>query len=316
MWASLFFVLYVLPLVFCYHGNLQDQLNDDFAENMDNDEREFQDAFSNDGRMRRIHPFHKDWKEGRMRSRDALRNQQEIFRREEENGEVGDSVFVKRSSQPTELSGLQSVSVQGHNAARDRHQGTGAVTYDSVLEDHAIAYAMKLTRENKFDHDKNELKMYSEGENLYQGFLDDPKEGICVAMYKWYNELRLFNYGKLTGAYNFLPAPEIGHFTQMVWKSSTRIGCGGAYVQTNDSRGKFIVTVVCRYKKQGNVFGKFPDNVGDLKSGKSKNGFTSRDEVCGGCVDSRSDCAAKSGHCSSPFFPEIAAGCPKTCGKC
>ena len=102
----------------------------------------------------------------------------------------------------------------------------------------------------------------------------------------------------------------------MVWKSSTKIGCGGASIEANSARGKYIVYIVCRYKNPGNVFGKFPNNIGYLKSGASKNGFSGRDDVCGGCVDNRSDCAARKGQCISSFFPEVAAGCPKTCGTC
>ena len=46
-----------------------------------------------------------------------------------------------------------------------------------------------------------------------------------------------------------------GHFTQMVWKSSQKVGIGTA--TTKD--GKMII--VANYKPPGNIIGEFKDNV-------------------------------------------------------
>lgn len=49
-----------------------------------------------------------------------------------------------------------------------------------------------------------------------------------------------------------------GHFTQVVWKSSTEVGCGVAQTQN----GSFtVVYVVCQYTPPGNFTGRFPENV-------------------------------------------------------
>jgi hypothetical protein len=46
-----------------------------------------------------------------------------------------------------------------------------------------------------------------------------------------------------------------GHFTQVVWKGTTKLGCG-----SNPSCG--MKTYVCQYTPPGNVMGEFADNVG------------------------------------------------------
>lgn len=49
-------------------------------------------------------------------------------------------------------------------------------------------------------------------------------------------------------------SPATGHWTQVVWKSTTAVGCGAA-------RCSFGSFVVCRYSPPGNVMGQFAQNV-------------------------------------------------------
>ena len=49
---------------------------------------------------------------------------------------------------------------------------------------------------------------------------------------------------------------ETGHFTQLVWKSSEKLGAGMAF---NNDRTK--VYVVARYSPPGNYEGQYGDNV-------------------------------------------------------
>lgn len=48
---------------------------------------------------------------------------------------------------------------------------------------------------------------------------------------------------------------EDGEFTQMIWESTEKMGCG----KTTNSTG--AVYVVCNYYPEGNIIGKFLDNV-------------------------------------------------------
>ncbi len=60
-----------------------------------------------------------------------------------------------------------------------------------------------------------------------------------------------------------------GHFTQVVWKTSTELGIGRA---SSKKDGMFCTFVVARYKEAGNLKGAFKENV--LKGNFSK-------DVCG-----------------------------------
>ncbi|KAH7978126.1 hypothetical protein HPB49_004506 [Dermacentor silvarum] len=91
------------------------------------------------------------------------------------------------------------------------------------------------------------------GENLFCRWSYVPDfdvTGDQVARY-WYSEIRY---------YDFLLDPSIlhvqaGHFSQMVWRSSTTFGVGKARTRS----GKIIV--VAMYKPAGNVLGEFHHNV-------------------------------------------------------
>ena len=45
---------------------------------------------------------------------------------------------------------------------------------------------------------------------------------------------------------------DCGHYTQMVWRGTTGVGCGGAQCSSGNT------VIVCDYYLQGNVVGKVP----------------------------------------------------------
>ena len=69
-----------------------------------------------------------------------------------------------------------------------------------------------------------------------------------------YNEIKDYDYNR--GGYQ----SGTGHFTQIIWKTTTKVGVGIA------KRGN-IVVVVARYTPQGNFMGRFGENVLRQKSG-------------------------------------------------
>ncbi|EKV09809.1 SCP-like extracellular protein, putative [Penicillium digitatum Pd1] len=95
---------------------------------------------------------------------------------------------------------------------------------------------LKITNEYRANHDANPLKWndtlaeYSRewaeaciwkhskgsyGENLAYGY-----QNVSAAVIAWGDEGEIYNFGKPTGF-----TEETGHFTQLVWKSTTQVGC-------------------------------------------------------------------------------------------
>ena len=64
----------------------------------------------------------------------------------------------------------------------------------------------------------------------------------------WYDEIKDYDYDKPCFGMS------TGHFTQVVWKSTTEVGCGIAI-----GNGKILG--VAQYSPPGNYQGQFPQNV-------------------------------------------------------
>uniref|UniRef100_A0A0N4Z578 SCP domain-containing protein n=1 Tax=Parastrongyloides trichosuri TaxID=131310 RepID=A0A0N4Z578_PARTI len=137
------------------------------------------------------------------------------------------------------------------NCLRAAHDAP-AMKVDSALEAQAQKYADKLLSDGKgLVHSKSGGKY---GENLAWGSSD--KVGN-IAADGWYDEVKDYNFGRPGFGM------KTGHFTQLVWKASTSVGCGVA-------SGKNGIFTVCQYKPPGNFGNKYKENVVKSKSGKPK----------------------------------------------
>ena len=76
-----------------------------------------------------------------------------------------------------------------------------------------------------------------------------------------YDEISAYNFN--TGQSN---GGVIGHFTQVVWKTSVKVGCGVKLDCSNMFGGMQNSAVVCRYSPPGNFIGQYTQNVGNTKS--------------------------------------------------
>lgn len=132
--------------------------------------------------------------------------------------------------------------LDSHNTYRAKH-GVGALSW----ADGPYSYAKKIA--DSYDCSGVLTHTHGQyGENLVAGFPDGPS-----AVAAWYVEGETFDYS----AYN-----EFNHFTQVVWKDTTQVGC--AYKDC--SAQGWQLYVVCEYSPVGNVVGQERENVLPLVS--------------------------------------------------
>ncbi|XP_074602059.1 Golgi-associated plant pathogenesis-related protein 1-like isoform X2 [Brevipalpus obovatus] len=134
--------------------------------------------------------------------------------------------------------------LQKHNEFRASH-GAQALSLDPKLSQLAQEWADKLGAKSSvaLEHRPNN----EHGENIFWSSVQNAD--VEKAVQDWYKEKS--EYDPNNPDANFA---KTGHFTQVVWKASQKMGCGKSSVKT----GTFIV---CNYDPAGNVKGQYKENV-------------------------------------------------------
>ncbi|XP_065724862.2 Golgi-associated plant pathogenesis-related protein 1-like [Drosophila suzukii] len=130
--------------------------------------------------------------------------------------------------------------LNAHNYYRAMHNAP-PLTLNPKLSQLASNWAYKLMAKNRMEHSHNGY-----GENVYWAPLS--KQEGKDAVKAWYNEISLYNWNYPSFS------KQTGHFTQLVWKSSTELGVGFA----KSGNGIFVV---CNYNPPGNYKNQFKKNV-------------------------------------------------------
>lgn len=120
-----------------------------------------------------------------------------------------------------------------HNQKRASHNAS-PLSWSSSLESYAQNYANKFQCGGSLVHSGGPY-----GENLALGYSDGP-----AAVDAWYSEGANYDYSSCS---------VFDHFTQVIWKSTTQVGC--AY---KDCGGLYII---CSYNPAGNFIGQGPQNL-------------------------------------------------------
>ncbi|KAH7122745.1 CAP domain-containing protein [Dendryphion nanum] len=135
-----------------------------------------------------------------------------------------------------------------HNSDRAKHGVPGLVWDNTVAQ-----FAQNWANNCEWKHSGGKY-----GENMHGvwstgpfDYLKSTRDGIHQG---WYGEISKYDYNKP----GFSMAT--GHFTQVVWKSTKRVGCAWNQNVCKD-KGKDFHKFVCSYDPPGNYGGKFPDNV-------------------------------------------------------
>lgn len=141
---------------------------------------------------------------------------------------------------------MLAVMLREHNEAR-REVGTPDLVIDSDLSRQALDYAEEMARTGNFQHSPQSARQ-GQGENLWAGTADAfTYEEMASAWIdeKQYYVHAAFPYVSSTGNWQ-----DVGHYTQIIWRDTTRLGCG---IATGGGRD----WLVCRYAPPGNVVGQY-----------------------------------------------------------
>lgn len=76
-----------------------------------------------------------------------------------------------------------------------------------------------------------------------------PKASSMAMVQDWGAEIKFFKIGIFPNVSTTGSWKDVGHYTQVIWKNTVSVGCGGAV--GNDG----FFRLVCRYSPPGNYIG-------------------------------------------------------------
>lgn len=154
-----------------------------------------------------------------------------------------------------------------HNAVRAAVDTTTALppfTWSDTLAQYAQQWADSLaaTSCNSPHHrSSQELDQVGYGENLYVSISSVGGSTAQQVVDGWAAEKACYTFGMFmktdkcdTACYTKLNSDGCGHYTQIVWRTSTEVGCGVATCQNGGKEDIWI----CNYKPPGNYIGRNP----------------------------------------------------------
>jgi hypothetical protein len=143
-----------------------------------------------------------------------------------------------------DLSRLEARLLAVHNRERSA-TGARPLVWDPRLAAAAASYGPALERLGKLEHSPARTRP-GQGENLWMGTRDAYELEEMAG--GWAAEKSLFRPGIFPGVSRSGNWTDVGHYTQMIWKGTARVGCAVHKVRKWDF-------LVCRYSPPGNVVG-------------------------------------------------------------
>lgn len=138
-------------------------------------------------------------------------------------------------------------------AAHNRERaslGIAPLQWDNDLASDAATWAEHLTRVGYLTHSpENPYDSDPQGENLWAGTAGYYNAESMVGL--WIAEKRNFKPGVFPANSRTGNLEDVGHYTQVMWRSTNKVGCALA-------RGRSDEFMVCRYSEGGNVIGERP----------------------------------------------------------
>lgn len=140
---------------------------------------------------------------------------------------------------------MQRAMMTMHNTARLSAR-VPELAWDDGLARDAARYAQDLARSGRFEHSKQPRGNPNQGENLWTGTRGAYRYDEMAR--HWIDEQRFFLNNPIPNVSTTGRFEDVGHYTQIVWHGTARVGCGFA----SGARSDYLV---CRYTPAGNVLG-------------------------------------------------------------
>src|SRR5947208_6369336 len=112
-----------------------------------------------------------------------------------------------------------------HNAERAA-LGVPPLAWDNRLADEARVWANQLAATGRFEHSPDEPGKPLEGENLWAGTPRAFSPESMVAL--WVAEKKDYRPGVFPNNSRSGDLERVGHYTQLIWRGSDRVGCATA----------------------------------------------------------------------------------------
>jgi hypothetical protein len=157
------------------------------------------------------------------------------------------AAILAASSAATAAPGGRSLAprlLYAHNAERAA-MGAAPLAWDSALAAAADAYARQLAATDRWGHSQPHQRR-GQGENLWMGTRGYFSPEKMVG--DWLSERRMFRPGIFPNVSRTGSWHDVGHYTQIVWAGTRRVGCS----VRSSRRWDYLV---CRYAAPGNVTG-------------------------------------------------------------
>ena len=131
-----------------------------------------------------------------------------------------------------------------HNGERAA-LGLAPLRWNERLAEGAGTWAAHLATTGRFEHSTDAPRRRI-GENIWGGTAGRFTPERMVEL--WLSEKRLFKPGVFPANSTSGDARDVSHYTQVIWRATTDVGCSVAHGERED-------ILVCRYTQPGNVQG-------------------------------------------------------------
>ncbi len=155
-------------------------------------------------------------------------------------------VAVPAAAQPLIASQFPSRVLAAHNRERAL-VGAPPLVWDNDLGTSAATYAQQLAFTGRFEHSDRAARR-GIGENLWTG--THGAYSVEAMIGAWASEKRVFFPGIFPANSRTGNWIDIGHYSQVIWPTTQRIGCALAATARTDY-------LVCRYSPAGNINGRW-----------------------------------------------------------